>query len=101
MSILEELKPTKNRRVIDLVRAAGVDVSDWANFKGGRKRAASNPKYCYEWAFVTPGQLVVLNLWYAHLREQNGVVVLEDNLRRRSRKPSRSPQEGVWKKRAK
>jgi hypothetical protein len=37
---------------MDLVAAAGIDVSDWANFEGGQQKAASNPKYCYDWAFV-------------------------------------------------
>ena len=40
---------------MDLVKLAGVDVSDWANFKG--KHASTNPKYCYEWSFIEPGKL--------------------------------------------
>ena len=78
MSVLDELKPTKTQRVIDLVSAAGVDVSDWA---AGENRAASNPKYCYEWSFVEPGRIVVLNLWHAPMREQNGIVSVNLNLR--------------------
>jgi hypothetical protein len=65
---IESLRPSSRRRVIDLVRDAGIDVSDWANYGNGRKPAAANPKYCYEWAFVEPGKVVVLNLWYADLR---------------------------------
>jgi 5-methylcytosine-specific restriction protein A len=49
MSELSEIAPTALQRIIDLVSAAGVDVSDWGNFKGGIAKAASNPKYCYEW----------------------------------------------------
>ena len=48
-SELEELKLTSHRKVIELVEEAGVDVSDWQNFKGGSGKAASNPKHCYEW----------------------------------------------------
>lgn len=100
LSTKDELKPKEQQRVIDLVRAAGIDVSDWAKIKGGKKRAAANPKYCYEWAFMRPGRVVALNLWFVHLREQDGIVTLEDNARRWRRGRSRSPQEGVWKKRA-
>ncbi len=59
--ILTEIKPTCRLLVMDLVRDAGLDVSDWANFRGGKKGAASNPRYCYEWAFVQADK-VVLNL---------------------------------------
>ena len=49
MSELSEIKPAKKPRIMDLVSAAGVDVSNLANGKGGKEKAASNPKYCYEW----------------------------------------------------
>jgi 5-methylcytosine-specific restriction enzyme A len=68
---------------MDLVEAAGIDVSDWANFKGGSKMAAANPKYCYEWSFVKPKELVVLNLWHEHMKERrDGVVFMELNPRK-------------------
>jgi hypothetical protein len=47
MSVLESIRPTTSRRVIDLVQEAGVDVSDWSNFKGGAADAGRNPRYCY------------------------------------------------------
>lgn len=94
MSVLDGLKPTKQQRVIDLVSAAGVDVSDWAHFEGGEKRAASNPKYCYEWSFVEPGRTIVLNLWYAAMRERKGVVFMDLNLRSSGRGKE------VWRARA-
>jgi hypothetical protein len=40
MSVLDDLKPISKLRVIDLVREAGVDVSDWSNLRGGKKKAA-------------------------------------------------------------
>jgi hypothetical protein len=40
MSTLDEIKPTVKPRVIDLVSAAGIDVSDWGKFRGGEERAA-------------------------------------------------------------
>lgn len=80
---LSEVEPKGHRRVIDLVREAGVGVSDWSNFKSGPKpeRAASNPKYCYEWAFVEPGKVVVLNLWFDSMEEQGGILRQEINPR--------------------
>ena len=61
MTALSDLRPAHKLHVMDLVRDAGVDVSDWRNFKGGAKRARMNPKYCYEWAFEQAGEVVVLN----------------------------------------
>jgi len=40
---IEQLKPIAKARVIDLVSAAGVDVSDWSDYDGA---ASANPKYC-------------------------------------------------------
>ncbi len=74
MSLPIELKPTRLQRVIDLVRQAGVDVTDWSNYEKGRDNPGANPKYCYEWAFVQPGALVVLNLWHEAMLEVNGGV---------------------------
>jgi len=70
MPKLEEILPKGKPRLIDLVKKAGVDVSDWENFKGGKKKAAANPKYCYEWAFVEPKKVVVLSLWHEHIIEE-------------------------------
>jgi hypothetical protein len=80
MSKLSDLTPIEPQRIMDLVRAAGVDVSDWANFKAGEKNAASNPKYCYDWSFIEPNRVVVLNLWFRHLKEQNGTIQCDFNM---------------------
>jgi len=69
---LEALRPVRKDRVIDLVRAAGLDVADWSNRRRVEPGAGSNPKYCYEWAFVEPGAGVVLNLWHEELSEEPG-----------------------------
>lgn len=45
-----DLKPTERHRVYDLVREAGVDISDWSNYRRP-EHPSSNPKYCYNWAF--------------------------------------------------
>ncbi|MDR3388913.1 MAG: HNH endonuclease signature motif containing protein [Rudaea sp.] len=69
----ESLRPKTTSTVRDLVRAAGVDVSQW-----GR---ADNPKYCYEWAFLQPGKVLVLNLWYDELEARDGSITESRNLR--------------------
>ena len=90
MTVLNGLRPTAQATVYLLLAQAGVDVSSWAEFKGGKKRAASNPKYCYEWAFVQPGKVVVLNLWYDELEEVDGVVLERRALRSDLREASRN-----------
>jgi 5-methylcytosine-specific restriction protein A len=82
MTVIESLEPHENQRVMDLVAAAGVDVQPWAmSRKGPVKTPASNPAYCYEWAFIQPGQVVVLNVWHPEIREKDGVVWCKLNLR--------------------
>ena len=56
---------------MDIVAQAGIDVSDWANTSG---YPASNPKYCYEWCFEKPGELVLLSLWYEEMKEEKGQI---------------------------
>lgn len=81
MTQLEEIAPRNRELVYTLVKDAGIDVLDWANYKRGAAHAASNPKYCYEWSFVEDGRLVVLNLWHKPMRELDGVVSSTFNMR--------------------
>jgi len=86
MSVKSSLLPSSKPTVMELVREAGLDVADWANFDGGQARAATNPRYCYEWAFIEPRRMAVLNLWHADLVEENGqVTTVADPLRRARR----------------
>jgi len=80
MSGLSEIIPKNRHLIIDLARAAGVNVRDWGNFKGGKRKAPSNPKYCYEWSFVEPKKVVVLNLWYASMESEARVSGLHSSL---------------------
>lgn len=90
---LEFLKPSDRLRVMDLVESTGIDVSDWSNFKGGGEKAASNPKYCYEWSYEDHNkQLIVLNLWYENLSVQDGEIVQKLNLRDTAKIAASSPQ---------
>jgi len=96
MSTLSEIMPKKHARVIDLVSAAGVNVDDWENVQGGPHKAAANPKYCYEWAFVQPKKVVVLNLWYEALVERNGKIVRDLNMRESAKEFGQLPYKAIW-----
>ena len=98
----ESLRPEGPRRVIDLVREAGLDVSDWANFAGGPEKAAVNPRYCYEWSFHETGRIVVLNVWFDAIVESNGTLTLSENFRSSANRHSResSGRAPVWARRA-
>ena len=66
MPVSERLRPHERQRVMDLVSAADVNVSPWKKTKG---HAASNPKFCYEWAFIQPESVVALNVWHGEIQE--------------------------------
>lgn len=76
-SDLATLRPKQKPQVIDLVQAAGFDVSEWANYDGA---PGANPKYCYEWCF-TEGDRCLVNIWFENLRERDGAIVQDLNLR--------------------
>lgn len=90
MPIPIELKPISQHRVIDLVGQAGVDISGWSNYKHGAKNPGANPKYCYEWAFVQPQAVVVLNLWYGSMVEVGGEIEQHFNFRGSSAQQEKS-----------
>jgi len=100
MSLLGDLRPREKLRVMDLVEQAGMDVSDWARFKGGRERAAVNPKYCYEWAFIKPGRLIVLNCWWDELYADRGKVSIDVSMREWATRNHANHGKPVWTKRA-
>ncbi len=100
MSVIEDLRPTKKLRVIDLARKAGLDVSGWSRFKGGAERAAVNPKYCYEWSFLKPGELLVLNCWYDELYQYRGTVAIDVSMRAWATRNQAKHGKPVWTKRA-
>jgi len=100
MASLEEIRPHQAQRVMDLVKRAGVDVSDWKNFKGGQRKAAANPKFCYEWSFVESEKLVVLNLWFESMQEEGGTIFQKISLRNRPSESSKNPKAVIWRRRA-
>ena len=72
---LSLLKPTSKSLVMKLLQEAGFDVSEWKKMKGGARKAASNPKFCYNWSFEQPGEAVALCLWHEGLKKQGNKVV--------------------------
>lgn len=78
---LQNLRPTRKHKVFDLVEEAGFDTSDWIA-SARRCAVKANPKYCYEWAFVEPGKVAILNLWWDMFEEQpDGSIVHRHNFR--------------------
>ena len=100
MPLLDDLRPTEKCRVMDLVQDAGVDVAGWSRFKGGREGAAANPKYCYEWAFVEPGKVIVLNCWYDEMYADRGSVSLNVSMRDWATRNREKRGKTVWTNRA-
>lgn len=108
MTQLEAIKPRARELVYNLVKAAGIDVADWGNYKRGPAHAASNPKYCYEWSFVEDDKRIVLNLWHAGMTEAAGIVQDALNMRAFAHRIARlrddpwrkSEAKAVWEKRA-
>ena len=68
---------------MDLVAAAGIDVSAWATKRDGTpvRTPAANPNYCYEWAFGGDREPSLVCIWHGSLQAQGTLVVYEDNIR--------------------
>lgn len=78
---LQTLRPIRKDMVFDLVEEAGFDTTDWIN-SARRCAVKANPKYCYEWSFVQPGKVAILNLWWDMLEEDaDGSIVHSHNFR--------------------
>ncbi|WP_339742810.1 HNH endonuclease [uncultured Maricaulis sp.] len=100
MTTLEELRPRKKRTTMSVLDELGFDVSDWANYKRGSSWAAANPKYCYEWGFLNPGKLAVLNLWIQNTDISDGRVSQPNNFREDARFWKANGRGADWGKRA-
>lgn len=97
---LVDLKPAYRHHVFDLVKQAGYDVTDWVESSNDPRGPKANPKYCYEWSFVQPGELIVLNLWHAAMREEEGLIVQRNNFRADAEQHRTVTRKGTWAKRA-
>ena len=72
------IKPTRRERIYDVVKDAGIDVAAWHT---GRGDFASNPNFCYRWAFVGEHS-VVLCLWLRSIKLIDAKWVCNGNARR-------------------
>lgn len=87
-------KPTQKLVVMELLKEAGVDVSDWPNYRGSNP--STNPKYCYNWSFEQPGKLFVVCIWHDSLTVEDGMTVYRHQPDPHGRKGTG---ESIWKKR--
>ncbi len=67
--MISSLQPKGHELVYDLVREAGVDVSDWSNYDRP-DLPQTNPKYCYNWSFFGSDRVVIC-LWFDEMQEDD------------------------------
>jgi hypothetical protein len=79
MTTRGDLRPVERLLVMDILQSLGMDVAKWADMRGGTHRAASNPKYCYNWSFHQPGEFVVACFWYEGLKQKGSRLYYEIN----------------------
>lgn len=97
---LDEIKPTKKEVVFDLVQSAGFDITDWIESSNDSRGHKANPKYCYEWSFVEPEKVVILNLWHDMMAIEDGVIIERANFRTDAKSHQGKANRGAWFRRA-
>lgn len=86
MDTLNNLKPKKIQRVIDIVEQVGLDTSDWSNYERGRKYASVNPKYCYQWAFYELDKVALFSINFKRLeQDKNRIFVVANTVYHRGK----------------
>lgn len=98
--MLAELRPRRKYLVYDLVEQAGFDVSDWKASARDPRKVKANPKYCYEWSYVSPGKLIILNLWHQTLVEDDAGIAYRANFRTDAAFHRSTPGRQAWAARA-
>ena len=98
--MLLELRPHRKNLVFDLVEEAGFDVTDWRESSRNPQNMKANPKYCYEWSYLQPGKLIILNLWHANMVEEEGQIILRENFRADGEVYRTANQKPEWARRA-
>lgn len=80
---LRQLRPARKPNVIDLLQQAGHDISPWSRKADGTQAAmpASNGSYCYDWAFGSEREGVVLCVWHQSLEAVGELIEYRENLR--------------------
>lgn len=79
---LEALRPNSRANVIELVAAAGIDVSPWGSRQDGHKvkNPAQNQSYCFEWAFGGENEPTLLCIWHSSMAISEGEIVHEGSM---------------------
>lgn len=98
--MLADLKPSRKQLVFDLAEEAGLDMGDWRDSSNDPRGYKANPKYCYEWTYLEPGKLVILNLWHAEMVEENGRIVQRANFRADAEFHRTTSLKAAWARRA-
>jgi len=81
--VLEQLKPTKHTNVIEVVKAAGIDVAEWEFKKNGERIAnpSVNQSKIYRWSFGGDEEPSLLFIWHDSLTEdEQGHITYRNNL---------------------
>lgn len=81
MESLSELRPRNKRPMFDLAEMAGLNMTNWRDSSNDPRGYKANPKYCYEWSYIEPGKVIILNLWHPSMVEKDGRITLSDNFR--------------------
>src|SRR4051794_2647836 len=81
MPQLSDLKPRSKQLMFDLAEEAGFDMTDWRQSSNDPRGPKANPKYCYEWSYIEPGKLIILNLWHPSMVEEDGRIIERANFR--------------------
>ncbi|WP_156937111.1 HNH endonuclease [Bradyrhizobium sp. WSM2254] len=94
----EFVKPYERETVFELLEQAGFDLSEWGESELGKK-AASNPKYCYNWSFEQPGTAIAVCIWYDEVSSHGNEPYYAGNMRleRKSQNPISAR---IWTRRA-
>jgi hypothetical protein len=82
--LLEQLRPITKTNVIDLLRNVGHDVSHWS-FRADESPVevpAANGAYCYDWAFGSEREGIVLCVWHRSLQPTAERIEYRENLRK-------------------
>lgn len=82
--LLEQLRPTTKTNVIKLLRHVGHDVSPWSFRADGSPVdvPAANGAYCYDWAFGSEREGIVLCVWHRTLQISSERLEYRENLRK-------------------
>lgn len=83
VELLQQLRPATKTNVIDLLRHVGHDVSRWSIKAGETPVAtpAANPSFCYDWAFGSEREGIVLCVWHQSLQPIGDHLEYRENLR--------------------